>query len=77
LISHIVPQSIGLDAAAVNFPAQEDDYVLFWKPVGQRYADPLNFFFGAWDTVPTPAVAEGFFYFTSTARNWSRSFSVN
>jgi len=78
LISHIVPQSIGLDAAGVNFPAAEDDYVLFWKPVSQGFADPNNFFFGAWDVVPTPAVGEAFFYFTSAgARNWARSFSVN
>jgi hypothetical protein len=78
LISHIVPQSISLDAAGVNFPASEDDYVLFWIPATQRFSDPDNFSFGAWDYPPTPAVGEGFFYFTQAgARNWTRTFSVN
>lgn len=87
LISHIVPQSISLAAAGVGFPAQEEDYVLFWNPVAQSYApdvptyygDPNLGGFGWLPFDPTPTVAEGFFYHTGAgaARNWNRTFSVN
>lgn len=81
LLAHQVPQSIGLDAPSVNLPVQDGDYVLFWDPVLQTFGDPITYVDGAgWiPSTPTPAVAQGFFYNTSSggARNWTRSFSVN
>jgi hypothetical protein len=78
LISHIVPQSIGLSAAGVSFPPAEDDFILFWLPALQTYSDPYNYIGGAWDPEPIPAVGEAFFYNTTAgARNWVRGFSVN
>jgi hypothetical protein len=78
LISQIVPQSINLDAAGVNFPAQEDDYILFWKAIGQTFSDPVFYIGGAWTDNTAAPVGDGFFYFTTAgARNWTRTFSVN
>ena len=78
LISHIVPQSIGVEAAGL--PSADGDQVLFWNAAIQQFADAVVYFdgFGWVGGDPTPAVAEGFFYFnTSTLRQWGRTFSVN
>ena len=78
LISHIVPQSIGL--AAAGLPSADGDQVLFWNAAIQQFKDAVVFFdgFGWVPSDPTPAVGEGFFYFnTSALRQWGRTFSVN
>jgi hypothetical protein len=80
LVSHIVPQSISLADAGVNFPVQVDDSVLFWNPNTQGFADALQYYgseLGWLPNEPVPAVGEGFFYYTAAARNWTRTFSVN
>lgn len=80
LLSHIVPQSIALDAAGVNFPAQEDDFVLFWLPNEQTYSDPIFYIGGAWTSPVVPAVGEGFFVHNEPGNGgnaWIRTFSVN
>jgi hypothetical protein len=78
LLSHMVPQAIGLDAA--NLPAQDQDQVLFWDRANQRFEDAFVYFggFGWVPSDPVPDVAEGFFYFNAgTARSWGRTFNVN
>ena len=79
LLSSIVPQAISLDDPAANFPAQDGDIVLQWSPLTQGFRAPLSYIDGVgWvPTAPTPAVGEGFFYNTLTARTWTRTFSVN
>lgn len=78
LISHIVPQQIGL--AAAGLPSTDGDQVLRWNAGTQQFADADVFFdgFGWVPSDPTPLVAEGFFYFnTGSLRQWGRTFSVN
>lgn len=78
LISSIVPQSIGI--AAAGLPAADGDQVLFWDPTTQRFLDAVIYIDGpGWlPSEPTPAVGQGFFYFNSgTARQWTRTFTVN
>ena len=78
LISHIVPQSIGVEAAGL--PSQDGDQILFWNQPAQQFAD-ANVYFGGFGWVPSdpaPQVGEAFFYFnTSTLRQWGRTFTVN
>ena len=78
LIAHIVPQAIGIEAAGL--PAVDGDQVLFWNPATQGYFDAVVYIDGlGWlPEDPTPAVGQGFFYFTTGAgRQWTRTFSVN
>jgi hypothetical protein len=77
LLSQLTPQSIGLSAAA--FPALDGDFVLFWDNGTQNFEPPLQFVEGVgWlPSEPTPAVGEGFFLNTATARTWNRTFNVN
>jgi hypothetical protein len=78
LISHIVPQSIGVEAAGL--PSEDGDQLLFWNPAAQQFADAFVYFggFGWVPSDPAPQVGEGFFYFnTSTLRQWGRTFTVN
>jgi hypothetical protein len=78
LISSIVPQSIGIEAAGL--PAADGDQVLFWNPANQSFFDAIVFIDGlGWlPSDPTPAVGQGFFYFnTGAARQWTRTFTVN
>jgi hypothetical protein len=78
LISHIVPQSIGIEATGL--PSVDGDQVLFWNSGTQQFADAFVYFdgFGWVPSDPTPQVAEGFFYFNAgTPRAWGRTFSVN
>jgi hypothetical protein len=81
LISHIVPQSLSLGDPGAAFPAQNEDYVLFWNPVTQSYAAEVPTFYDGfgWLPEPVPAVGEGFFFHTGAgaARSWARTFSVN
>lgn len=78
LLSHIVPQSIGVEATGL--PSEDGDQVLFWNAATQQFADAIVYFggFGWVPSDPTPQVGEGFFYFnTSTLRQWGRTFTVN
>jgi hypothetical protein len=78
LISHIVPQSIGLEATGL--PSTDGDQVLFWNPAVQQFEDAVVYFegFGWVPGDPVPEVGEGFFYFnTGAPRQWGRTFSVN
>jgi hypothetical protein len=79
LISSIVPQSVSLADPTVSFPAQDGDTLLRWNSATQRFNDPFTYLDGiGWlPTDPIPAVGEGFFYNTQTARAWTRTFSVN
>jgi hypothetical protein len=78
LLSHIVPQSIGLEAAGLT--GGDGDQVLFWDAANQRFKDAIVYIGGlGWlPNDPTPAVGEGFFYFNAgAAKLWTRNFSVN
>jgi hypothetical protein len=78
LVSHMVPQAIGLEAASL--PASPGDQVLFWDRAAQTFENAYVYFPGAGWTPgdPVPDVGEGFFYFNSgAARSWGRTFSVN
>jgi len=77
LISSKVPQSAGL--STMGLQGQDGDYVLFWNPATQSFKDPIQYYDGlGWlPEDPTPAVGEGFFFNTPTARNWTRTFNVN
>jgi hypothetical protein len=83
--SSIVPQTGGL-SSQLGYPGQDGDTVYFFNPATQRYGNALTFFFdpdtqtGVWaPSEPTPAVGQGFFLQNvgGTARNWTRTFSVN
>jgi hypothetical protein len=80
LLSHMVPQAIGL--AAANLPASPGDQVLFWDRAAQAFEEPSYVFFpgaGWTPSDPVPDVGEGFFYLNTggTVRSWGRTFSVN
>jgi hypothetical protein len=79
LVSHIVPQTIGVTAAGLV--AADGDQILFWDAANQRFQDAFVYFdgFGWTPSEPTPGVAQGFFYLNNTAavNNWGRTFSVN
>lgn len=79
LISSIVPQSISLADPSASFPAQDGDVVLVWNVATQRFDAPFTYVDGlGWlPSNPTPAVGQGFFFNTTTARTWTRTFSVN
>lgn len=79
LLSSIVPQSISLADPTATFPAVDGDVVLQWDAATQSFKAPLSYIDGVgWvPSDPTPAVGEGFFYNSLTARTWTRSFSVN
>jgi hypothetical protein len=83
-----VPISTGLDTTGntgMNFPAVDNDTVYFFNGVTQAYLDAMTFIAGTgggWfnstgPQVPTPAVGQGFWLSTATARSWSRTFNVN
>jgi hypothetical protein len=83
-----VPISAGLSTignSGMNFPAVDNDTVYFFNGATQSYADAISFIAGAgggWFNStgaqdPTPAVGQGFWLSTSTARPWTRSFNVN
>lgn len=74
----MVPQSGDLKAD-LGYPAEDGDMV--YRFVNGTYAistyaqddnGVLN-----WDTVPTPAVGEGFWINSKTAKTWNRTFTVN
>jgi len=83
LLANMVPQTISLTAA--GFPAQDGDQYLAWDNTTHAYkaaivydGDALAWFGPGGAATPTPAVGEGFFYYTTAgARPWTRSFTVN
>jgi len=83
LLANMVPQSISLTGA--GFPAQDGDQYLAWDNTTHGYkaalvydGDALAWFGPGGVASPTPAVGEGFFYYTTAgARPWTRSFTVN
>jgi hypothetical protein len=80
LISHVVPQSIALDASGVNFPAHEDDFVFLWGQGAQSYGDQIFYIGGAWTSPVVPDVGGAFFLGSDGplgARTWTRTFTVN
>jgi hypothetical protein len=83
-----VPISAGLSTTGntgMNFPAVDNDTVYFFNGVTQSYLDAITFIAGTgggWFNStgvqdPTPAVGQGFWLSTATARSWSRTFNVN
>jgi hypothetical protein len=73
----IVPQSGALDTVLGYTPAAGDK-VYLWKNSAGKFTTCS--YYGAedgWDTVPTPAVGEGFWVKTSAAKDWVRTFSIN
>jgi hypothetical protein len=79
LIACPVPQAIDFNGPTQNFPANEDDFVLFWIPASQTYSDPSNYIGGAWDPPVVPEIGGAFFYYNASAtpHAWVRTFSVN
>ncbi len=73
LQSSQVPQSGALDTV-LGYPAAEGDIIYRYAGGGYTIS---TYAFGAWDTVPTPNVGEGFWVNTQTAKSWTRNFSVN
>jgi hypothetical protein len=74
----MVPQSGDLKTA-LEYPAESGDLV--YRLVNGAY---LPYSYGLddngvlnWDTVPTPAVGEGFWVKSKTAKTWNRTFLVN
>ena len=74
----MVPQSGDLKAE-LGYPAENGDVV--YRFVNGAYqsssyalddSGALN-----WDTIPTPAVGEGFWINSKTAKSWNRTFTVN
>jgi hypothetical protein len=74
----MVPQSGDLKAD-LGYPAENGDVV--YRYIGGKYTlstyapddnNQLN-----WDVVPTPAVGEGFWIKSKTAKTWTRTFTVN
>jgi len=60
--------------AAGGFQGVEGDNVFQWTGTG---FSQKSFIDGGWDSDPTVKVGEGFFLQTSTARTYTRNFSVN
>jgi len=88
LLGNMVPQTIGLTGVSgAGYPAADGDQYLTWNNAltPQRYNDAVAYdidaqqWFGPGGaTVPTPAVGQGFFIFTTGgARDWTRNFTVN
>jgi hypothetical protein len=86
LRSSIVPQSGGI-TSVLGLTAENNDTVYFFNPATQTYGPALTYFVdpgpppvGVWfPSEPSPAVGQGFWFKnnTGTARNWTRTFSVN
>jgi len=70
-----VPQS-GLITTDLGLVANDFDTLYRWNPAAQGYTSIHTYFFG-WDSEPTIAVGEAFFFQTTTANSWNRTFSVN
>lgn len=78
LRSSQVPQTGNL-TASLGYVPNEDDIVYQWDRATQRYLNANQFFggFGWFPSDPNIAVGESFFIQTSSAHNWTRTFSVN
>lgn len=74
--SSIVPQSAALNT--MGYVADEGDTVYRWANATGSYSI-ATYEFGEWPggAAPAPAVGEAFFLKTSTAKTWTRTFSVN
>ncbi len=83
LASSVVPQSGALDTA-LGLVATPGDEVFFYDPVNGYSIYIATSTAGQWQAPsgfpsnPTPAVGQGFFYYTSSATgiSWTRTFSV-
>jgi hypothetical protein len=75
LVSSKVPQSGALDAT-LGYPAAEGDVVYFFDCATQGYKIH-TYEGGAFDSVPVPAVGQGFFALKAAPATWTRTFSVN
>lgn len=83
IISHMVPQQIGLDAA--GFPAGNGDTVEFWSNAAQSYnikwtyTAALGWHDGSSYGDPTPGVGESFLYTRNSGNgvDWVREFSIS
>lgn len=80
LKSSIVPQSGVLDTD-LGFPAAQYDTVYIWKNSINNFVISVFDDNGtgtlAWDNIPTPAVGEGFWIYTTAPKSWIRSFTLN
>ena len=79
LTASMVPQS-GDVQAALGYPAENGDAV-YLLGADHKYKIsnyiPDDFGVPNWDIVPTPAVGEGFWIKSKTAKTWNRTFTVN
>lgn len=78
LTASMVPQSGDLKAD-LGYPAENGDIVYRYVNGSYKlstYAPDDNNVLN-WDTVPTPAVGEGFWVKSKTAKTWNRTFTVN
>jgi len=76
IAASIVPQAGGVQTTLGLVPGNGD--ILFQFDVPSQQYVPHTFRFGSWTGgEPNLAVAESFFYSTASAKNWTRTFSVN
>jgi len=80
LRSSVVPQAGALDTV-LKYPAQLGDKVYRLNADGKNYTTSTfeedDNGTPAWSKVPTPAVGEGFWVLSKSAKPWNRDFSVN
>jgi hypothetical protein len=82
LIASTVPIQATLGStgnAGMNFPAADGDKVFLFDSANQRFQATVPEFIQGlgWDPVdPTIGVGQAFFIFTSTARSWNRTFTI-
>jgi len=78
LVSSIVPQGGALDSLLGYVPSDQDTVYQYQNGnfvIGTYYADSPTT--GSWDNIPTPAVGEGFWIYTTKPKAWTRIFSIN
>lgn len=74
----MVPQSGDLKVD-LGYPAENGDLVYLYSPTGYKrseYAPDDNDVL-VWSSIPMPAVGEGFWIQSKTAKSWDRTFIVN
>jgi len=75
-----VPAATAINAAGVNFPADDGDIIYEWNPTTDSYSiSQFDTLFGGWEPVPNIDVGEAFWVFNAgnATQNWNRNFSVN
>lgn len=83
IVSSALPQSLPLTGnppAGLGFPVANGDEVYRYDPAAFGYKSD-SYLGGAWEgdsegAAPTPAIGESFWVRTTTAKAWSRTFSV-